>query len=57
MQSIERKTMNEILNNWEKDKPYILGAIFKILSKTIKLYESGIPFLRGLPGTDFPESF
>lgn len=42
LQPTERKTMNEILNNWEKDKPYILGAIFKILSKTIKLYESGI---------------
>lgn len=38
----ERKTISEIQRNFEKDKPYILGAIFKILSQAIKLHESGV---------------
>ncbi len=37
----ERKTMNDILEEWGIDKPYILGAIFKILSNSIKMYAKG----------------
>jgi hypothetical protein len=37
----ERKPMSEIWEEFNRDKPYILGAIFRILSKAIMTHKTG----------------
>lgn len=36
----DMKSSSELMEEYEKDKPYILGAMFEALSKALKLYET-----------------